>query len=156
MSKVILLTVALAGLSISGCGTIFQGTTESISVQSTPGAATVRGYTTPAVLELSRKQSHHLVFSKPGYKDAHFDIQTRVSAGYVVFDILVGIIWVAIDASTGGWNDLYPDVAVVTLEKDEASMIPGPDRIDVLVSSHDGRISVQAADTVDVKVVPGD
>jgi hypothetical protein len=58
-------------------------------------------YTTPTSLTLSRKQDHHLVFSKDGYENYNVDL-TRSTSGAVYGNILAGgLIGTAADYSNG-------------------------------------------------------
>jgi hypothetical protein len=132
------LTIAFVGLALpnlSGCGLIFGGTSQTISVQSSPNAATVTTtpatgtYTTPSSISLSRKNSYSLKFEKQGYSSADFEIHNHVRGGIVVLDILVGLVGVIIDAATGAWYGLSPDNANVVMTK--VGMVDGPDTITV-------------------------
>ena len=106
-------SLVLIGLllpSLAGCGTIFGGTTEVITAQSSPSAATVSTdpvtatYTTPGSLSLERKNNYLLTFSADGYRSAEFRIRHELRVGILVADVLLtGLIGVVVDAVTGGW-----------------------------------------------------
>lgn len=136
------LSIVLA-LSLSpACGLIFGGMHQSVSVQSNPLGAvlltspTTQNYTTPAVLRLERDQSYVLTLSAPGYTSQTVEIKKHVRAGMVVLDILLGVIPVIVDAATGGWYGLSPDMNAVTLAKTTAES--GPDEIRILVGRFKG------------------
>lgn len=142
-----LICVSLLVLSVSGCGVIFGGTRETIWAQSSPMEATVTTspttatYTTPVSLNLERKNNYTLTFTKEGYSSVDFEIQRRLRGGILVLDILfTGLIGVVIDAATGGWYELEPKIAKVTLEK--VAAMEGPERIEIALrieSNNDGR-----------------
>ncbi len=44
------------------------------------------------------------MFRKEGYKEASCTLMRSTGAGWVILDILGGLIPVAIDAATGSWN----------------------------------------------------
>ena len=135
-----LVSIGLLLPSLAGCGTIFGGTTEIISVQSSPSAATVATvpltatYTTPSSVSLERKNNYLLTFSAEGYRSAEFQIRHELRVGILVADVLLtGLIGVVVDAITGGWYRLEPKTAVVTLER-VAAANEGPDKDEIEVA----------------------
>ena len=141
--KNLLLTGMLctAILLISGCGAMFQGSNQTVNIQSAPSGAKFTGspgigeYTTPASVKLSRKNSYDLNFTKEGYKPATAHIHAAASFGYILLDVLfTGLVGVVVDAATGSWNKLSPETIIVTLEKEDISAI-GPDKIEVQLSA---------------------
>ena len=130
------------------CGAMFQGTSQVINIQSTPSGAKVTAtpgigeYSTPTSVKLSRKNSYDLHFSKDGYRPAIAHIHASASFGYILLDVLfTGLTGVIIDAATGSWNKLSPEIVMVTLEKEDTSMI-GPDKIEVQLSAIGSDISI--------------
>lgn len=123
-------------VSTAGCGTIFGGSSQEISLSSSPAGAAVevdrlgRTVATPTEVELKRKHSYRLTFSREGYEPQTVLVESKVRAGILVLDILAGVVGVAVDAATGAWYKLTPDHVSVVLEKidDDAS---GPDRLRV-------------------------
>lgn len=104
------------------CGTIFGGTREIITFQSSPTAAQVTtipptaSYTTPSSVALQRKNSYLLTFEADGYHPGQFAIQNEMRTGILIADILLtGLIGVVVDGLTGGLYRLEPKTAVVTL-----------------------------------------
>jgi len=82
----------------------------------------------------------------------------HVRAGIVVLDILVGLVPVIIDAATGAWNSLSPNMVNVTLTK--TAMIDGPPTIRVGLALQPGKdgagvmIITSSAPGVAVDVAP--
>ncbi len=152
-------SLVLIGLllpSLAGCGTIFGGTREIITAQSSPGAAAVATvpitvtYTTPASMSLERKHSYVLTFSAEGYGSAEFQIRHEMRVGILVADVLLtGLIGVVVDAITGGWYKLEPKTAIVTLERAAANEGPDQDTIEVAITiqeNKEGReVEIQAS-----------
>ncbi len=154
------LALALA-MAIPGCGVIFGGTTKDISVVSTPSEARLTtepltgSFTTPATLTLNRKTAYTLVVWKEGYREAQVPIQKSIRVGPLVFDILIGGIGVLVDWATGGWWDLQPTEASITLERLDDS-VDGPAVIEVTFSKDAGEggpIHVDATEAVRVRVI---
>ena len=130
----ILVTVCLLVVTLMGCGAILQGTRQTIQANSAPSAATIavsptnEEYTTPASMSLERKNNYVLTFSKEGYTSAKFNIQKKLSGGMLVLDVLfTGLLGVIVDAATGAWYNLSPEVASVSLER--LGAIGGPEEI---------------------------
>ena len=154
------LTLALA-LALSGCGVLIGGTTKTISVGSDPTSARLTtepltgSYTTPTVLELERKKSYTLVLWKEGYQETQFPIQRKIRPLVLVADILMTalVFPIVVDAVTGGWWDLRPEVVTVTVEPlDESS---GLAPITVTISTAEsagGSVSLHTTEAVGVRV----
>jgi len=122
--------------SLAGCGLIFNGTHQKITVQSTPQSAKVTSnpatavITTPGTVSFERKHNYSLTFERAGYSPATFEIRNRMQYGTLVLDIFfTGLIGVIVDATTGGWKTLYPTTAMVHLTK--LAGVTGPDTITV-------------------------
>ncbi len=105
-----LLAPALA-VSLTACGALFNGSPANVAFNSTPSGAeiwidgTARGVT-PATLPLAKNKSYAVTFRKAGFGDATATIDRKVSAGYVILDVLGGIIPIVVDAATGSWYTL--------------------------------------------------
>ncbi len=108
-------------LSTAACATIVQGSKQDISVSSTPAGAAVSvdGQamgTTPAVLNLSRRNAHTLRLDLPGYAPYEMQLERKLSGwvwGNIVFG---GIIGVVVDASTGAMYRLSPEAVDASLQ----------------------------------------
>ena len=153
IKKLVTASVAVAvTLSFQGCGVMFGGTTETIRVSSSPAPArlttepTTGTFSTPASLELQRKNSYVLTASLDGYRPAELQIRQEMRTGPLVLDILLtGLIGVVVDALTGGWWNLEPDDSNLVLERVATTGV-GPDRIEVRVSvdSERGTLGVES------------
>lgn len=103
-----------AVLIIVSCASIIHGTRQNISVSSVPSGAKVivKGAemaTTPAVIKLSRKESHIILrFEKEGYEPVEIALNRSVDgwiAGNIIFGGLIGL---AIDFIDGAAYKLSP------------------------------------------------
>jgi hypothetical protein len=112
-------------MSVSACGTITRGTSESIAFTSEPpGAAvtTTKGYACPATpcsLEVDRKDQFDARFTLDGYQPATVAVKSKlVTSGGVAFAgnvIAGGVIGMGVDALTGAPYDHYPNPVSVEL-----------------------------------------
>ncbi len=131
------LPVACVSVLLPGCGLILGGgSRQTIQVQASPAGAKITttpptgDYTAPTNLNLERKTSYVLNFTKEGYSPATFQLASHTRGGIVVADVLLtGLIGVIVDAATGAWSKLSPETATVSLTKIAA--VPGPDTITV-------------------------
>ena len=104
----------------SGCATLLQGSTQQIMVSSTPPGATVivdgsMRFTTPAALDLARKESHKLEINLEGYHPEIVNLRA-VSSNMVAGNIIAGgLIGFAVDHSSGAAFRLVPEVVKVSL-----------------------------------------
>jgi len=116
--------ILMIGLSLSmtGCATIFKGTTERVSLNSEPHGAEVYvndAYVgdTPLRLKLETKHAYRIEFRKDGYKSKVVNISNHVGAGWIVLDVIAGLVPVLIDAVTGGWYSLDQNYVNASLER---------------------------------------
>lgn len=111
MKKLALGTLAVAVIGSAGCGALFNSGPQPVTFTSNPPGAAVwvdnvpRGQT-PVMLSLSKNDNHTILFKMDGYQEFGATINKKVSAGYVVLDILGGLFPVIIDAATGSWYKL--------------------------------------------------
>lgn len=107
---------------VSGCAAVFKGASEDVKVESSPSGAEVvvngspKG-TTPMTLSLESKETYDFTFKKKGYEERHVSIGHSIGAGWVVLDVLLGIIPVVVDAVTGAWYKLDRNSISVQLDK---------------------------------------
>lgn len=105
--------VRLVGLalmvSVSACATVLGSKQKDFSFASTPGEADVfidgnRVGSTPLKMNMSNTKAYDVTFKKAGYKDVTCRLDKGTGGGWVVFDVLTGLVPVVIDAATGNWS----------------------------------------------------
>lgn len=107
-------------LATAACGTIINGSKQNVSFSSTPSGATVfvdnqQMGVTPVSLSLSRKDSHDVRLTLPGYQPYEMKL-TRGISGWVFGNIIFGgVPGLVIDAVSGGLYKLSPDDVQATL-----------------------------------------
>lgn len=120
MDKHTLTTLVALAAFISGCATIINGTTQKVPVSSDPSGVTVTiengtKYTTPAVIEFSRKENHTIQFSRDGYQPETVQLES-VTSGAAMGNLLAGgLIGWGVDAASGGQYRLVPESVHVSL-----------------------------------------
>jgi len=115
---------AVTLLLLTGCATIFKGTSNNVDFISVPSGAKVyvNGHlmgTTPVKLKLESKKVYYIEFKKEGFGTKTFTITNHVGVGWVILDILGGLIPVVVDAATGAWYSLDQDNINAILEKQQ-------------------------------------
>lgn len=125
--KTLLTTLTTSALlAVAGCATLFNADTKPVSMGSNPTGAEVwignvkRG-TTPLSIDLGNHSGHTIIFRMDGHDDAICELRASVGAGWVILDILGGLIPVVIDASTGAWKSLDSQTCNVSLVRKEGS-----------------------------------
>lgn len=109
MKKAItILLLVVITISFTGCAAILSGGRGKIKTTSSPSGADVyvngeKMGQTPCNLRLKTKGEYVIVIKKEGYKDQQFRVTNKVGAGWIVLDILMGLVPVIVDAATGSW-----------------------------------------------------
>jgi hypothetical protein len=128
----------LAALLLSGCASVTRGTTENISIASTPSGAKadVSGTeapfscVTPCVVEVNRNADITVSLSKEGYEPQIIPLTREVSgsggAGFAGNLLLGGVVGMGVDAATGAAMDHKPNPVVVTLQPVTPPAAPAP------------------------------
>ena len=104
-----------------GCAAIFKGTSNKVDFSSEPQGAKVylNGVlmgTTPVNLKLESKRTYYIEFKKEGYETRHFTLTNHVGVGWIILDVIFGVVPVVIDAATGSWYVLDQDYVNAVLE----------------------------------------
>jgi hypothetical protein len=102
------LTVLFPTLALAACGALFNGGPANVAFNSNPAGAQVwvNGLNmgvTPTTLQLDKSKDHTITFRREGYADTNYQLSNRVSATYVILDILGGVLPIIVDAATGSW-----------------------------------------------------
>jgi hypothetical protein len=66
-------------------------------------------------MELEQGKPYTITFRKAGHHDVTCMIGNSVGAGWVILDILGGLVPIIIDAVTGDWNSLDKNACTATL-----------------------------------------
>lgn len=110
--------------TFSNCAAIFKGTTDTVIFDSGPERAEVwinesyRG-TTPLKLELKSKEEYDIEFRMEGYETRSYHIDNNVGVGWIILDILGGLVPIIIDAATGAWYSLDQKNINAVLQKQQ-------------------------------------
>ena len=117
-------SVLIASLVIflAGCAAIFKGNSSKLDTNSDPKGAKVYvdgNYMgeTPIRLKLESKRTYNIEFRKDGFKSKSYNITNHVGGGWIVLDVLCGLVGVIVDAATGAWYDLDQKNINAVLEK---------------------------------------
>ncbi|ABD07623.1 conserved hypothetical protein [Rhodopseudomonas palustris HaA2] len=117
-----------AALLLSGCASVTRGTTETISIASTPSGALANvagtdapfSCVTPCVVEVNRNADITVSLSKEGYQPQIIPLTREISggggAGFAGNILLGGVVGMGVDAATGAAMDHKPNPVVVTLQ----------------------------------------
>jgi hypothetical protein len=123
----LLLAVAIAAPCI-GCASVTRGTTENISISSTPAGATAEvtgleiptACVTPCVVQAKRNAEITVTFNKEGFEQQTIPLTKEVpgtgAAGFAGNLLAGGLIGMGVDAATGAAQDHKPNPVIVTLQ----------------------------------------
>ena len=98
-------------ISLSSCATFLKNSSQDIEFSSEPTGAEVYANgkllgTTPVKIRLKSKITHTLEFKKEGYKTRKDFLNNHISTGWLILDLVCGVIPIAVDAITGDWYSL--------------------------------------------------
>lgn len=123
LSKFASLVVVLGMFwSLSGCATILAGKQANVSFSAAPEGAQVyvNGSLmgkTPVQIKLDNNKDYTIEFREEGYQSKTVFLNKGIGAGWIILDVVFGLIPVIVDAATGDWNFLTTDNVKVALEK---------------------------------------
>jgi hypothetical protein len=123
-----ILSIFVLCLFLSSCALVFKGTKEEVNFGSDPQRAEiyidgVKMGETPFTLKLVTKQTYKIEFRKEGYKSKSFQINNKVGAGWIILDVICGLVPVVIDAATGAWYSFDQKNINAVLEKQQEKPI---------------------------------
>jgi hypothetical protein len=123
-----LLLVAAIAAPCVGCASVTRGTTENISISSTPAGATAEitgldiptACVTPCVVQAKRNADITVTVSKEGYEPQIVPLTKEIpgsgAAGFAGNVLLGGVVGMGVDAATGAALDHKPNPVIVTLQ----------------------------------------
>ncbi len=122
--KVRLITLVIAAAYLTSCATIFKGNTERVRFRSEPAGATVyvNGQdigATPVSLKLESHRQYVIEFVKPGYRKKVYNVSNHIGPGWIILDVICGVLPVVVDAVTGSWYSLDQTNINAVLERQQ-------------------------------------
>ena len=120
--------VVALSVTLGGCASVTRGTTENISIASTPSGveAVVSGMEvpttcmTPCSIVVKRNADISITFQKDGYEPQIVplsrDIPTGGAAGFAGNLLPGGVVGMGVDAATGAATDHKPNPVIVTMQ----------------------------------------
>ncbi len=110
----LIVLLAAASLFLAGCATLIKGSSEVVNFTSSPAKAEVyvdgifKG-NTPMQLKLESKKTYTIEFRLSEFESQTVILTNSVQAGYVVLDVIFGLVPVIVDVATGAWYKLDRD-----------------------------------------------
>ena len=108
MKNLFVYLMILSLVAVSGCATIFTGTTQKINFSSEPTGAKifingVEEGTAPLTATLKKGNEYSIDFKLEGYENKSLRLTYSIGAGWVILDVLAGLVGVVVDAITEAW-----------------------------------------------------
>ena len=119
---VAVLILSMVAGALGGCASILKGTSQDVFLVSEPSKAEIyidgqlRG-TTPLELELETDKTYVVEYRMDGYTTQIFNISNSIGAGWIILDVVCGLVPVVVDAVTGAWYSLDEDNISAVLER---------------------------------------
>lgn len=100
--------------ALEGCATIFSGSYDEVDLSSEPTGAKilVNGKdegNTPMTVRLKKSKEYTIEFVKDGFQTKSLRMTYGLGAGWLILDILSGLVGIIVDAATGNWNSFDYD-----------------------------------------------
>jgi PEGA domain len=123
-----LLLAAAIIMPCPGCASVTRGTTENISIATTPAGATAEisgleipaACVTPCVIVAKRNADITVTINKEGYEPQIIPLSKEVpgtgAVGFAGNVLAGGLIGMGVDAATGAAQDHKPNPVIVTLQ----------------------------------------
>jgi hypothetical protein len=121
--------LVLLALTTAGCATVTRGTTDQMTVTSTPTGAHVttslaQSCLSPCTFNVSRKDEFIVTVAADGYKSQEIPVKTQLAgngaAGFAGNLLLGGVVGMGVDVATGSTLEHVPNPIHVDLEAIEA------------------------------------
>jgi hypothetical protein len=114
--------VLLVPTFLGGCATVLSGRDQKIPITTDPMGASVQvdgggTFTTPAELNLARKDNHTLLVSMPGYHTEKVEVTKSLNPAFLGNIIVGGVVGGVVDYFSGAAADLSPDKVHVVLKR---------------------------------------
>ena len=125
MNKLVSIFVIISLIFMfSSCALMLTSGTGKVDISSKPDGAEVfiNGISygrTPVRVLLKTKREYEVTFKKEGYKPITKRITNKVGAGWVILDVLFGLVPVIADAVTGAWYKFDQKSVNAILEKQQ-------------------------------------
>jgi len=113
-------------LVLTGCASVLASKEKTIPFTSTPSGAEVlidgKSYgPTPAKIRLQQGKDYQVAFRMDGHPDQTHVLRNSVGGGWVVLDVVCGLLPVAVDAGTGAWHALKASAVVADMDRGTVS-----------------------------------
>lgn len=123
------LSFCLVCLLVTSCAAIFKGSRSKLDLASKPTGAKVYidgNYQgdTPLKLRLESKRDYTIEFRVEGYPSKTVNILNKVGAGWIVLDVLCGLVGIVVDSFTGSWYEFDQRSVTVVLEETGFQPVP--------------------------------
>ena len=115
------LVLAFVCFYFSSCATLFKGINQEVNFNSNPIGAEVwidgkMMGKTPIDFKLSVKKTYVIDFKFPEGQTKTVNLNNKVGAGWIILDVLAGLVPVVIDAATGAWYSFEKSNINITLD----------------------------------------
>lgn len=157
MKKEFSLLLLAAGLSLSGCATVLNGTNIDYTTQTDPDGANIvflggLECTTPCELELRRKDDTRVDITKEGYEPVYVLVQSKLAGSTFGNALAGGLIGAAVDGGNGASNTLRPRPLFVKLAPlgsgEEALLLDEDGEVISTVAEHNASVREDVAKTI--------
>lgn len=113
LRKMLVFALFAFAFAVSGCGTLLGKRQAPVKLTSMPSGADVyldgvHVGKTPVEVAVATSGKHRIEFQYAG-QSASCAVSGGVSGMWVAFDIMMGLVPLAVDAATGGWRGLDYD-----------------------------------------------
>ena len=108
--------------ALSGCATLIDGDTQSVTFQSSPSDAevSINGVvvgTTPFTISLDRGDGNQVSIQKNGYETVSMELNTAINPTFWGNILLGGLLGSTTDSATGASREYVPGIHMINLRE---------------------------------------
>jgi hypothetical protein len=123
-------SVLVSTVLVTGCASVLGSKQADFDFNASPGPAQVMVDgspmgDTPLKVKLSNTKAHTITFKKDGFKDTSCQLDKGTGAGWVILDVVTGLVPIIIDAATNNWSQTKAHSCTVQLVPAEGAAPAG-------------------------------
>jgi hypothetical protein len=120
-----IIAILFSAMMMQSCALMFNGSRQKLHIRSMTEGSDIfvdgdlevaNNGREKITVNLKRMNSHEVMIKKEGCKTQVVDVNTKIQAGWVIFDLLINWFALPFDGVSGAWKGFEKDHVTVDLE----------------------------------------